>query len=81
VSTASLATPIDDPGLVVAVVLDAAVEGDCVAIDSADMDPLAHAARVIVPAAHRAATVMNLVGTVRMRTGFWPSIVDSWSGG
>jgi hypothetical protein len=61
--------------------LDAAVEGDFEAVDSADVDPLAHAARVSVPAAHKATTVMNLVGTVRMSTGFWPSIVDSSWGG
>jgi hypothetical protein len=51
-------------------VLDGAVEGDCEAVDSADVDPLAHAARVSVPAAHKATTVMNLIGTVRMSTGF-----------
>jgi hypothetical protein len=67
--------------VVVAAVLDSAVEGDSVAVDSADADPSAHAASVSAPAVHMAATAMNLVGTVRMRMGLWPSIVDSWWGG
>jgi hypothetical protein len=64
------------PASVVAA-LDAAVEGDCAMADSADVDPLLHAARVSTPAAHRAAPVTNLVGTVRVGT-FRRGIVGSW---
>ena len=60
--------------------LDAAVEGACVAVDSGDVDPLAHAVRVSVPAAHRATTVINLVGTVHVTKGVARGIVGSWWG-
>jgi hypothetical protein len=80
-STASRATPIEAPGSVVPASVAAAVAeavGDAVGVDSAAVDPLLHAARVSTPAAHRAATVINLVGAVEARWAVGRGMVNSW---
>jgi len=75
-------TPIEAPGSVVpaslAAVVATAAAGDAVGDDSADVDPLLHAARVSTPAVHRAATAINLVGAVEVRWAVGRGMANSW---
>jgi hypothetical protein len=58
-------------------VLDAALEGGGTGVDSADVDPLLHAARASTPVAHRATTVPELVGTIDVTKAVGRGIVGS----
>jgi hypothetical protein len=82
VSTEARATPIEDPGSAVpasvaAVVASEAV-GNAAGVESSDVDPLLHAARVSTPAVHRAATVIARVGSVEVSRTVGRVMVNSW---
>jgi hypothetical protein len=52
--------------------------GNAVAVDSADVDPLLHAARVSTPVVHRAATAIARVGNVEVSRTVGRGMVNSW---